>query len=588
MKNKKDFLSNYSVKISISEDFRGSGILVPVNKDTCYLLTAKHNFDVNQDDPYSISIDSLDYKNIKIKDDKNDEICKISKVVYPKNDSEDDLIIFLLKDTDEFIKNLDPIVVLKDETDDEVEHFFRGYPNGKVDLMDGLFSKNIDKNNPNIFTFKNQHQIEATYLKGYSGSGVFIKEKATFYLVGILLETKDGIYHYTCFDLSKMIDKINQVISPNIKNKKNILDIAPTDKMYTQMINRNKGSFLAIKAKQIFGTKNHVYKDLENREKLEKLVTYIKTTNKFDELEQEYQKKLADLYLLGAFIAQNYGAKKEVKKFFDKARLYDSKYIRYKNNLEDIDALEALKLGKLAYMDKNFEKAKEYLEQALYIDSTRNRIEIYELLVNLEKDKEKLIIRYEELVELYNENKIQKAKALYQLSLLYEDRENKIKKCKEALDIIDSNNNPLNYELKFKIHKHANQVLGVKPVYRNLRPILESLVKEKPIYTEELDAIIYLEELESKGEKLISKLDEVSEISEFIQLNSSYKTIHIEDLTIKLEEEKKKNRRLWSNILILEENNKIIENVAKLAIIPIVLGIFIAIFGKFTIFGFSL
>ena len=596
MKTKREFLSSYSVKVNVDNSFRGSGILVPINKDTCYLITAKHNFDIDENKPYSKSLlDNLDYQNIQIYNDENQEVCKISKVVYQKDEKEDDLIIFDTKDTSEFIKELDPISILKDEPDDEVEHFFRGYPQGKVDLMDGLFSRNFDKGNPNIFTFKNQHQIEAEHLKGYSGSGVFIKEKATFYLVGILLESKDGNYYYTCYDLSKVIDEINKNISPKIRVKENILDITPTDTMYTRMINRNKKSFLVKRAEQIFNTNSHVFKDLDDRAKLIKLANYIKNTNKFDELEQEYQKKLADLYLLGAFIFKEYDSTKkaEIRKFFEKAKMYDARYIRYTNNLEGIDSEKSLKLGKLAYIDKKFDKAKKHLENALHTDSKRNKIEIYELLVKeeLETDKEKLIERYEELVKLYKENTIQKAEALYQLSLLYEDKENKIKKCKEAMDIIENNDNPLNYELKFKIYKQVNQVLG-EPIHRNLRPILEKLVQKIPSYKEELDVIIHLEELEKKGEKLTFELEETKDISYLRNSYLALKDKDIEDLTVQLEEAKHNNNNLsMRNWMLNNDLTEIYEMLKKAFLfvpIVVILGIIIGIYGKFSIFDFIL
>jgi hypothetical protein len=578
MKTKRDFLLPYSVKLTyIDEKKLGSGIVVPVNENNFYLITAKHNFVKEENNPLE-EVTSIEIEKIKVLNDKGIEICKVLNCVYIDDNPDDDLIVFSLKDMNESLKLLDPIIILKDEPTDEYEHFFRGYPNGKPDLMDGLSSRNRDSSKPNIFTFKNQLQIEKNYLAGYSGSGVFIRDESIFYLVGIVLESKDGIYKYTCYDLSKVIDKINKVISPKIKVKQDVVDITTTENMYTRMINRNKDSFFVKRAKQIF-KKQHIYKDLKDREKLEKLANYIKDTNKFEELEQEYQKKLADLYLLGAFVSKEYADNKtEVKKFFEKARLYEPRYVRYKDNLEQIDHEEAFKIGKLAYMDNKLDKAKEYLEKALFTDSKSTKIKIYEILTKVYSDKKNLINTYNQLVEFYDKKEIEKANALYHLSELYEDDFLKKETLLKAFEIVRDTEDSFLYELEYKITKKFAELYQEEKLLYMMKPILEKLVKEKKEYQSELQIVLSLENQINEGKTLEHTLEEEKQMHESYKYYSSYiKTEEIKKLKNNIRDLTIKNKNMLEGKSKIKEKLDTIQYILNKFWIAILIAILLGI-----------
>jgi len=599
---KSEYIKQYSVKIKYPLGREGSGILIKNDDRTSYLATAKHNFTDRE-----CGVDSWKYVDRDIDIFKNNlneievlknnnKICDVSDILYDY----EDLIIFKITNHKDYTDKLDLLEILNDKLNDDIEYFFQGYSAKEGDgYISQLDSRNDIENYKYIIKDSKQHRI--TYVKGFSGSGVFIKDRESYYLVGIVLQKSDESSSYTIFNLPKIIEdkSIKQ-----IKLKKDIFEVKDTAQMYTRIVNRNKNNFLIRKAKDIFQNKEHSYKDLDSSH-LKEMVNYINKTNSFSKLEQKYNDELADIYLLGAFILNKDNRKKESLEYLEKARIFNPKYIRYKNNIEEYNPLEDINKGKLAFLDKKYDKAKKYFLRVLNKDIIKNKkIEIYEFLIQISNKDEK-IEYYEKLLNLYGEEDIKdKSNIYFQLSELYHDVNLKDKNLTKAFNLIKDIEDESIYELKFKISEKFVKIDASNPQksINMLKPLLKQISHLKPEYEAKLSFFKVLEELE--GEKEISKhlkdywKIEQNEQNEIYHYQKTYLKIQLTEekeksmnLENQLEEIQQENNDLLLNNEIikkdLDEKNKIINMVLKFAIIPILLGILIAKYGQFSIFGFS-
>ena len=326
------YIQEYAVKIEYHSI--GSGVIVKGNTNYHYLITAKHNFK-KKDRDNNINVDTLQLSRINVLKD-NQKVCIIDSVIF----HQEDLIIFLVEPLGTYLRDLGYLSILKDTPTDKMDYFLYGFPalqpSGHfIDKIDSRFTTNSE----NIFSIKDTSQHLTKYLKGLSGSGVFIQDGAVCYLVGILLQSDDRYNILNIFDLSKVIDNLNTRLAeysyPHIEEKKDIVDgeMTTTNQMYRMILNRNPNNFLIKKAKNTFDDKK-LDELILNPEVLNNFVENMRTHN-LEKLEQEYHRELADMYLLSAFISNKSKSLTKAKKYLKKAIKYNENYTRYYKIFEE-------------------------------------------------------------------------------------------------------------------------------------------------------------------------------------------------------------------------------------------------------------
>ncbi len=562
MINKSEFIKQYSVKIKTpfgenNSYCEGSGVFIKT-KNNCYLATAKHNFTDRErggvDKWKLVDMNRLELNLHQIEVFNGDkEVCYISKILYEY----EDFIIFEIKNHEKFIENLNIIEILNEKIPDDIEYFMQGYSAQDGDgYISALDSRNPIDNYQYILTSSTPYDV--AHIKGFSGSGVFIKDREVYYLVGILLKRNDNASNFTIFDLPKFIAEKQLNITPK---KEKIFEVQSTAQMYTRMVGRRPKNFLVNKAHKIFDKKKgtHKYSDL-NSSKLKELANFIEKTNMFAELEQKYNDELADTYLLGAFILNEYNPKKEESlKYLEKARLFNANYIRYRRNIKEENSVkETLDLGKLDLLDGKYEKAKEYFLSVLDKKiSNKIKVDVYELLLQC-NDEESSIEYYNELLYLYSEKDTNKrAEAYYQLSELHKDELLKKENLTKAFEIVNGTEDSSLYELEYKITKRFAELYQKEQLVFMMKPILEKLVKEKKEYQLELQTVLSLENQIKEGRKLKYNLEEEKELHENYKFYSTnIKAKEIKKLESKLKESDDISFESFLENLELEEQNK--------------------------------
>jgi len=559
MINKSEFIKQYSVKIKTPFEennsyCEGSGVFIKT-KNNCYLATAKHNFTDRErrgvDKWKLVDMDRLALNLHQIEVFNGDkEVCNISKILYDY----EDFIIFKIKNHEKFTEHLNVIEILNEKIPDDIEYFMQGYSAQDGDgYISTLHSRNSIGNYQ--YTLTNSTPYEVSHIKGFSGSGVFIKDENIYYLVGILLKRNDNASNFTIFNLPKIIAEKQLDITP----KEDVFEVEKSSIMYTRMVGRQSKNFLVKKAHKIFDKQKgtHKYSDLDNP-KLKELVNFIEKTNMLAELEQKYNHELADTYLLGAFILHKYNRKEEALKYLEKARLFKPRYVRYRKDIEENPLKETLDLGKLALLDKKYEKAKWYFERILNKQiSKKVKIEVYELLLQC-SDKKSSIEYYKKLLSLYSKKDINKrAEAYFQLSELTEDEFLKKENLTRAFKIVESTENSSLYELEYKITKRFAELYQKEQLVFMMKPILEKLVKEKKEYQLELQTVLSLENQIKEGRKLEYDLEEEKEeYKNYKFYCTNFKSEEIERLKNELKREKGKNTELFWENSFLEDDLK--------------------------------
>jgi tetratricopeptide (TPR) repeat protein len=509
-----EYMKQYSVKIKSSFGKEGSGTIIKVDDEQYYLATALHNFtDSERDESWRrVFVPDLKEKFNDIKIIKNDKIvCSIIGV----KDYHHDLIIFEVSSSEDFL-NLAPTSISNDKFSMETHYTFHGYSaKDGGGVVPNLHTRDIveERGNDYIFTLQSDQPKRITHLKGYSGSGVFTQYGVKFYLVGIVLERNDDSSSFYIFDLAKQLNEWTRKKN-SIPLVQDVFDGENSPIMYTTMIRRNKNTFLSKKARRLFGS-NHKYRDLlEDTVKLEKLSNYLENRNDLLELEEKYFKELADLYLLKTFIFNKQGKGKEAEKYFEKAKFYRPDYIRYTNEVKEVDSKkDLLDKGKLAYINRDYEEAKDNFIKSLHLDNIEiaEKILVYEKLLEIskfEKNDNELIKIYKILLTLYDDsNKLEKANIHYELSLLFEEDYNKWDELKKGLTLINYENSDEFIEIKYKILKYKNKIAEEGDISDKLRELLEKLAQTNPIYQDELSKVnqIEMDKILFEEEKLLFK-----------------------------------------------------------------------------------
>jgi hypothetical protein len=274
-----DYIKSFSVKVTYK--FQGSGVLVKVDENNCYLITAKHNFRKrDREDINRISIENIDFKSISV-------IREDGKKFYVKKHiyDYDDFVIFYIEGE---IKALDSIQILTEKPTDKMEYFAYGYPANKNEghILNRLSSRNDIRTYH--FEIGNRDNTPTKYAKGFSGSGVFTEDENRInYLCGIILQNNDLYNTVTIFNLSAIIFNINEKLKEKgylpIPVKESNFYLKDIDSMYGLIINHHTDNFLVQKVKSLFG-KEHQYEDLI-QPSLKDLNEYINYTNQFEVIE---------------------------------------------------------------------------------------------------------------------------------------------------------------------------------------------------------------------------------------------------------------------------------------------------------------
>ncbi len=218
MSKKKGYVNSiepFSVKIV--DSLSGSGVLVKINEEICYLVTARHNFKIEKNTTFiDVDINLLKERldSIEIKKDKISLIGKIDKLLF--HDEKYDLLVFSIREWSEYLKNLETISINVDYNE-ENKFFFYGYPNDNKGTPRGDLTHqgHVEEENY-IFRLERVKDDDDDFLSGFSGSGVFTKNGNSYSLIGIFIrfEEEKGKYYYAV-DVGKIINEIQKKLPIN-------------------------------------------------------------------------------------------------------------------------------------------------------------------------------------------------------------------------------------------------------------------------------------------------------------------------------------------------------------------------------------
>ncbi len=474
MKKNSDLIKHYAVKIECDFGKSGSGVLIKDNDNRCYLATAKHNFTTKgRDDSWRDVKKSFLEKHlsdISISQNKK-KICKIINILSFCDGY--DVILFEVKDFNEEFKRLSKVNILyEDNYGDEHEYFFHGYPAGKEDGSDDIIQNLTRKNDNNkkyTYDVDSFQKFIKRGLEGFSGSGVFIRDNKRLYLVGIIIHRRDELSSFTAFNLPRFLNEKEPSLASFLLTK-NILDLENFKDMQDLIIYRNLDNLLIQEYKNIFQGDTHQASQLPNKaNEIGYLGKKFQITNQFIEIEANFRKELADMYLLATIISKKFGEETLVKEYFKKAREYEPRYIRY---LKDIDGEysidELMRDAKVKFIEENFIEAKIFFKALLYLNINDNqRIYCYEKILEIAKiqNNDKEIIKTSKiLLSLYSEEeKLKKAVIYHDLSMMNIEAVEQYKYVNlglvESQDyIIDENF----LEIQYKLKRRKNELIGIK------------------------------------------------------------------------------------------------------------------------------
>lgn len=524
MKKNSDLIKQYSVKIESDFGKYGSGVLIKVDDSKCYLATAKHNFITEErDDSWKdVKKDFLEKRlsDISVSQYKN-KICKIVNITSFCDGY--DAIIFEVKDLNNEFKRLSNVNILyADDYGKEHEYFFHGYPEGTKDDSDEIIEKLYIKNNNEYkYTLGTNESFRQRGLKGFSGSGVFIRDNGRLYLVGIIIQRSDELSSFTAFNLPTYLNDKEPFI---FLLKKNILDLENFEDMQDLIICRNYDNPLVQEYKNIFqGDKYHNSKLPDKSKEIGYLGEKFQITNQFIETEANFRKELADMYLLATMISKKFGEETLVKEYFKKAREYEPKYIRYLKNIDDIYSIdELMRDAKIALIENKLIKAKIFFEALLSLNiNDSQRIYSYEKILEITKlqNNDIEIVKISKiLLKLYSEEeKLKKAIIYYDLSMMNIDELEKFYNVEQGLFVIKSEiTNPSFFEMEYKLKRRKNElfyrkedVFQSEDSYLDLRNNLKKLSSKDKNYNGEYQQIILKESYKNiiyKQKDMIKKI----------------------------------------------------------------------------------
>ena len=97
---------------------------------------------------------------------------------------------------------------------------------------------------------------------------------------------------------------------------------------------------------------------------------YCNYTNQFEVIEYTYTQKIADMYLLSAFISSKYQDKDEALKYLNRAIKYRPKYTIFLAEIDKENSKEELfKSAKLYYTDREYKDSYDFFQKILSIVS---------------------------------------------------------------------------------------------------------------------------------------------------------------------------------------------------------------------------
>ena len=207
-----DEIAHFTVKIKYGETF-GSGLIVKFDEfpNNFFVFTAKHIFInefTNKERKIDIEEVLIDYDNKKI---------------TPKGfiSLDSDMIVFIFENSvSSTIHNLEIIPIASNQSIFK-ESIFVGYSMDSLIGKKCTYSHKLEK--------ENLHQIKISYGYntnddiGFSGSGLFIKEKGEYVVEGIIIQYEENI---SAFNYIKIAPYINEVIEEfliqSVKNRDNL------------------------------------------------------------------------------------------------------------------------------------------------------------------------------------------------------------------------------------------------------------------------------------------------------------------------------------------------------------------------------
>jgi len=484
MKKNSDLIKHYAVKVESDFGKSGSGVLIKVDDNRCYLATAKHNFtNKGRDDSWKdVKKNFLEKSLSDISILQNDKkICKIVKIIAFCDGY--DSIIFEVEDLYDEFKRLDKVHILYEEDySKNYEFFFHGYPIGKEDGSDDIIEKlTIRNDNKEKYTYDltSFQPLRKKALEGFSGSGVFIKDNRRLFLVGIVISRSDDLSSFTVFNLPHFLNKNEPSLIPL---RKNIIDLENIEDMLGRIIHRNPNNFLIQEYKYLF--KGDKYKNSKLPDKAEEigyLGKKFQITNQFIELEADYRKELADMYLLATIISKKFGEETLVREYFKKAIEYEHSYIRYLRYIEKEYSIEELmRDAKLALIEDRFYDAKIFFEALLYLNINDNqRIYCYEKILEIVKlynNDEDIIKISNKLLKLYSEeDKLKKSILCYDLSIMNMDKSKQFYYVNLGLRFIENQEEYQDFlEIGYKLKRRRNELLEKKEDILNTKdPLID-------------------------------------------------------------------------------------------------------------------
>jgi len=222
-----NIINKFSIRIIYEHDDLknpniGSGVLVKIDQNICYLITAKHNFKLKDDEKYW-NVDMKTLKNnissISISNDNKTDLCNIDKLVY--HNDRYDLLVFSLIDWSENIKRL-PLTQLVDRKLQKGDTcYFYGYPDTKGTPSGKLNYEGHmnEEENQHMFRLDKTKLVKSDALDGFSGSGIFIENEDNYYLVGIFTEFENDHDFYHGIDLNYIFDEVDRELFFPIYNQ---------------------------------------------------------------------------------------------------------------------------------------------------------------------------------------------------------------------------------------------------------------------------------------------------------------------------------------------------------------------------------
>lgn len=509
--SRSNYIKRYSVEIKSSFGKSGSGTLIKVDDKKCYLATAKHNFTEGEKEDSWRDLDELMLKNnlanIEVLK-QNNKVCRVVDIEY----SFEDLIIFSIDNHEEYTENLDNINILyEDNYHDDFEYFFHGYPvekNKDDGFIDELRSRNSSENNRYLYDVNSSQSLRYSSLKGFSGSGVFINDGVKYYLVGVVLQRRDGLSSFTAFNLPKFLKDKNSLIPI----KEDVVNLENLGDMYGRIVKRNSHNFLIKEHEKVLLDSYDYSKILDDTESLEQISIKLKYTNRLYELEADYKKELADMYLLGTVLSQHWGDETRAKEYFKKAREYEPNYIRYLKDLDIVFSKEELmREAKIAFVDANYRESKLIFRRCLHLYIEDNdRIYIYKKLVDIGKiqnNKKDTIEGYEKLLDLYEEDeKLIRAEIFYELSETTDSKSYQISVLRKGLTLIEYELSDDFLEIKYKLKRRENKLLKRDDIYFGLKSLLEKLSESNPKYNDEYRELYLRDSYKFEWRELLEKI----------------------------------------------------------------------------------